>query len=196
MPTAAARTHRVNSSREPVRATCQSSQGTSRRPTTSIRAMNSGDLGQREAEGDCQQVPRPAPSGALPPSHAGERRQQHQHQDHGEVLDHQPAHGDPAVDRVEQAAGSRAPRSSTTVLATESARPKTRPAPRLQPQKAAMPSAQRRGDGDLHERARQRDRRTASRSSSEKCRPTPNISSMTPISASWRRGRRRRRSRA
>lgn len=27
--------------------------------------------------------------------------------------------------------------------------------------------------------------RTASRSPSEKCRPTPNISSMTPISASW-----------
>eukprot|EP00952_Eustigmatos_sp_NYUAD-ZCMA_P007016 29925-Eustigmatos_ZCMA.PRE.1 len=27
--------------------------------------------------------------------------------------------------------------------------------------------------------------RTESRSSSEKCRPTPNISSITPISASW-----------
>lgn len=27
--------------------------------------------------------------------------------------------------------------------------------------------------------------RTASRSSSEKCSPTPNISNMTPISANW-----------
>lgn len=28
-------------------------------------------------------------------------------------------------------------------------------------------------------------RRTASRSPKEKCRPTPNISSITPISANW-----------
>src|SRR5688500_19060514 len=40
MLTAAATTHSVNSSREPVRATCQSSHGKKRRPTTSIRVMN------------------------------------------------------------------------------------------------------------------------------------------------------------
>lgn len=37
-PTAAATTHSVNSSREPVRATCQSTHGNTRRPTTSINA--------------------------------------------------------------------------------------------------------------------------------------------------------------
>ena len=41
MPSAAATTHSVNSSREPVRATCHSSQGKKRRPTTSINPMNS-----------------------------------------------------------------------------------------------------------------------------------------------------------
>ncbi len=39
IPMAVAITQRVNSSREPVRATCHSSQGKARRPTTSIRAM-------------------------------------------------------------------------------------------------------------------------------------------------------------
>ena len=40
MLTAAATTHSVNSSREPVRATCQSTHGNTRRPTTSISAIN------------------------------------------------------------------------------------------------------------------------------------------------------------
>jgi len=38
IPTAAATTHRVNSSREPVRATCHNTQGNRRRPTSSIKA--------------------------------------------------------------------------------------------------------------------------------------------------------------
>ena len=44
-------------------------------------------------------------------------------------------------------------RSSTTVLATESARPKTRPAPSGQPKHQRQPHAEQRGDGDLDDRA-------------------------------------------
>jgi hypothetical protein len=75
--------------------------------------------------------------------------------------------------------------SRTTVLATDSDRPNTRPAPRLHPHDiaTAMPStvaaaicAMAPGKAIL---------RTAIRSSIEKCRPTPNISSITPISDSW-----------
>ena len=79
----------------------------------------------------------------------------------------------------------RAPCSSTTVLATERQRPNTMPAPRLQPQHAAQADAEQRRQrrsGRLRRvwrcRARPADR------DAEKCRPTPNISRMTPISAS------------
>ena len=79
--------------------------------------------------------------------------------------------------------------SSTTVLAQDSERPKIRPLPQLQPhhQDSSMPSKVARlicatAPGSAT-------RLTASRSSSEKCRPTPNISSITPTSdncaASW-----------
>ncbi len=74
--------------------------------------------------------------------------------------------------------------SSTTVLATERQRPSTRPAPRPQPQASQADAHQGRQD-DLADRAGMAMRRTASRSATEKCRPTPNISRMTPISASW-----------
>ena len=74
-------------------------------------------------------------------------------------------------------------RSSTTVLATDSESPNTSAPPRLHPHQvaSAIPSAVATiicttapGTAIL---------RTASRSPSEKCRPTPNISSITPISA-------------
>ena len=44
MPSATASTERVNSSREPVRATRARSHGTARVPTNSISAMNSATL--------------------------------------------------------------------------------------------------------------------------------------------------------
>ena len=78
---------------------------------------------------------------------------------------------------------------STTVLATDRLSPNTRPAPRLQPQSHAQADAEQRGEHDLADRAGHREPRTASRSDAEKCRPTPNISRMTPISASWPTGR-------
>ncbi len=75
--------------------------------------------------------------------------------------------------------------SSTTVLATDRLRPSTSPLARLHPQASAkaVPSAVAiticpTAPGIAR-------RRTARRSATEKCRPTPNIISMTPISASW-----------
>ena len=76
-------------------------------------------------------------------------------------------------------------RNSTTVLATESAKPNTKAPPKPQPHQVAkaMPSAVATiicttapGTAIL---------RTASRSPHEKCRPTPNINNITPISANW-----------
>ena len=75
-------------------------------------------------------------------------------------------------------------RSSTTVLATESARPNTRPAPRLQPQRSATPIPSAVATTICKTAPGTAIRLTARRSFSEKCNPTPNIKRITPISAS------------
>ena len=76
-------------------------------------------------------------------------------------------------------------RTSTTVLATESASPSTMPAPRLQPKTvvATMVSA---GRQQALDRPRPGSRRSGRPSdpSIEKCIPTPNIRNATPISPS------------
>jgi hypothetical protein len=74
--------------------------------------------------------------------------------------------------------------SSTTVLATLSARPNTSAAARLQPHCSASSAPKAVATAICTTAPGRATRRTASRSASEKCRPTPNISSMTPISAS------------
>jgi hypothetical protein len=76
-------------------------------------------------------------------------------------------------------------RSSTTVLATESASPNTSAAPKLQPQNMAVPMPSAVATAICSKAPGIAMRLTASRSFSEKCRPTPSISSITPISASW-----------
>ena len=76
-------------------------------------------------------------------------------------------------------------RNSTTVLATDSARPNTSPAPMPQPSQAASPMPSRVAQAICAIAPGMAIFLTESRSSSEKCRPTPNISRMTPISASW-----------
>ncbi len=85
---------------------------------------------------------------------------------------------------VSSAPRSSSARRSTTVLATERQRPNTSPEPHAQPQRCEtnMPSsdataicARAPGTAIL---------RTAQRSFGEKCRPTPNMSRITPISAS------------
>ena len=71
------------------------------------------------------------------------------------------------------------------MLATDNARPKTSDAPRLQRQnvEVAAPSAV--ATAICRMAPGMAIRRTAIRSASEKCNPTPSISSITPISANW-----------
>ena len=76
-------------------------------------------------------------------------------------------------------------RSRTTVLATDSARPNTSPAPISQPSHAASPMPSRVAQAIWTMAPGMAIFLTERRSSSEKCRPTPNIKRMTPISASW-----------
>ena len=194
MLTAAATTHSVNSSREPVlRHLPQQPREQTRRPTSSISATKAATLARVIGQRRTRALPPPASAG-WPPSDAGERRQQHQHQHHRQVLDHQPADGDAAVAPIERAARSRAPSAAPrcwppTAPGRTPAPPPERPAPeqrqRRRPARSRPPSAR--------WRRAARSLRTASRSASEKCRPTPNISSMTPISASCAGDRRRRR---
>ena len=73
-------------------------------------------------------------------------------------------------------------RSSTTVLATESARPNTMPAPSGQPSHHAKPMPSAVANAICTTAPGIAIVFTESRSSSEKCSPTPNISRMTPIS--------------
>ena len=75
--------------------------------------------------------------------------------------------------------------SRTTVLATDSATPKMSPAPADQPsdQPTSMPSGV--ATNACASAPGTAMARTDSKSLSEKCKPTPNISRMTPISASW-----------
>jgi hypothetical protein len=76
-------------------------------------------------------------------------------------------------------------RSSTTVLATDSARPNTRAPASDQPQNSASPAPMAVATPICTTAPGTATRRTAIRSATEKCSPTPNISSITPISASW-----------
>ena len=74
-------------------------------------------------------------------------------------------------------------RNSTTVLATERARPKISPAPSDQPISRARPTPIAVATAIWPSAPGTAIVLTESRSFSEKCRPTPNISRMTPISA-------------
>lgn len=76
-------------------------------------------------------------------------------------------------------------RSSTTVLATDRHRPKISAPPQCQPQAMLAPMPRATATAICTMAPGTAMRRTASNSRMEKCRPTPNISSITPISASW-----------
>ena len=106
MPTAAAMTHNVKSSREPVRATCQRIHGKRRRPTTSMSTTKYRDLAERKPK-RFQQLPIWGAFGktaCIATEPCRQRGQQYQDQDHRQVFDHEPADGDAAVDGVKNAA--------------------------------------------------------------------------------------------
>ena len=180
MPTAAATTHSVNSSREPVRVTCHSSHGNTRRPTSSIRPMNTATCSSvqptlRSSSGPGAAWPpsQPASGGSSTSTSTIARSS----------TTSQPTAMRPFIESSTPADSSAL--SSTTVLATDRLRPNTSPAPRLQPQAQLTRPPSSVATVICTTAPGKAMRRTANRSSSEKCRPTPNISSITPISASW-----------
>ncbi len=161
MPTAAAITASVNSSREPVRATCHSSQGNRRRPTTQHQRDERRDLQQRLAERRPRASRRRRVPGemaaTLPPSIAANGGSSTRTSTVDQVLDDQPAHRDLAVDRVEHAA--RLERLQQHHGAGDRQRQRRTPAPRPrhQPHQAASQAPSSVARRDLHHRARQRD---------------------------------------
>ena len=180
MPSAAATTQSVNSSREPVRATCHNSQGNRRRPPTSISAMKSATCARvipsvtsRDSLGADSPADMLARGGSSTSTSTITRSSTTSQPTAMRPL------GVSSTPRLSSAF------SSTTVLATESARPNTIPAIRLQPQNVARPQPMAVAVAICTTAPGRAIFFTDIRSSSEKCRPTPNISSITPISASW-----------
>ena len=80
---------------------------------------------------------------------------------------------------------SESTRTSTTVLATDSASPKTMAAGQPQPSEWTIAAPRAVATRLCSTAPGMATRRTASSSSRWNCRPTPNISRMTPTSASW-----------
>ncbi|MNK26724.1 hypothetical protein D3C87_450640 [compost metagenome] len=181
MPTAAAITHRVNSSREPVRATCHKIHGNSLRPTTSMKTMKPATCPRVTAR-VCHRLTASAPGATLPPSapaNAGSSTST-------STVTRSSTTSQPTAMRPLRESrmprSSRA-RSSTTVLATDRARPKISPPPRVQPHQWARPMPIAVATPICRMAPGSAILRTSHKSSMEKCRPTPNIISITPISA-------------
>ena len=135
MQIAKATTARVNSSREPVRATCHNSQGNTRCPTTNIKAI--------KAETSNNVCPMVSHSGFVslsvpfdPPNMvANEGKSTRINTVTRSSTINQPTAMRPFMD-------SRKPRdssafSNTTVLAQDNDNPRTNPAPKLQPHQFA-----------------------------------------------------------
>ena len=105
MPSAIASTHSVNNSREPVRVTRISSQGTTRVPTTSASTTNTATLASVNASASQVLVEPATRSGArIAAQRVRERGQHHQREHHGEVFDDQPADRDLAFGGLQRVA--------------------------------------------------------------------------------------------
>ncbi|MCY1289294.1 hypothetical protein D9M70_383810 [compost metagenome] len=183
MPMAAATTASVNSSREPVLATCHSNHGNTRRPAISINAINA--VTWRSV---CRMVtpmdPDACPCAPLePPSSpaSGGSRTSTRTVARSSTTSHPTAMRPFMVSSTPRL--SRA-LSSTTVLAHDKDKPNIRPLPQCQPQPHAITMPNTVAIPICTTAPGIAMRLTASRSLKEKCRPTPNISSMTPISES------------
>ena len=185
MLTAAAITHSVNNSRVPVRATIHKILGNTRRPITSMSATKPPTckaVAPRMRHKDCGSGA-PAPWAVWPPSQlaSGGSNTSTSTMARSSTTN-QPTAMRPFIDSRVPCASSA--RNSTTVLATDKARPNTSAPPTPQPHQYARPKPSAVATAICSTAPGTAMRRTASRSSSEKCRPTPNINSMTPISAS------------
>ena len=177
---ATAITHRVKSSREPVRVTHSRTRGSRRRPTSSISAMKAATLARVSPTAPSAALPEAALSACNASASAGSSTST-------KTITRSSTTSQPTA--IRPFTESRAPRassarSSTTVLATDSASPNTSAAPRSQPHARATPAPSAVATTICTIAPGTAMRRTRSRSLTEKCRPTPNISRITPISAS------------
>ena len=177
MPSAVASTARVNSSREPVRATCASTQGTTRWPTTRTRTRNRATLPRVRARVSQQAAAADLPGEAarVAAQHAGQRRQQDQRQDHGQVLDDQPADGDPAGAGIERAALLQRAQQDDRAGDREREAEDEAGAEATSPRGGRSPCPSAVATAIWPRAPGMAILRTAIRSSIEKCRPTPNI---------------------
>ncbi|MNX57446.1 hypothetical protein D3C86_882630 [compost metagenome] len=181
MLTAAATTHSVNSSREPVRVTCQRIHGNTRRPTTSISTTKPPTCSSVRPS-VCQTGSPLVSTLVLPSAPASGGSSTSTSTIARSSTTSQPTAMRPVKEsRMPRLSSAR---SSTTVLATDSASPNTSAVPQLQPHHMASPPPSSVATAICAMAPGSAILRTASRSASEKCRPTPNISSITPISAS------------
>ncbi len=183
-PSAIASTDRVNSSREPVPAMRSRIHGMTRRPTTSITATNRPSCTNVQPM-LVSTLPRVwcslAASGPNTPAITGIITSASTQARSSTIS--QPTAILPRW--VSSRRRSSIARSSTTVLAVASAKPNTTPWMTGQPINAARPQPSRVATRIWPMAPGMAMALTAIRSFSEKCRPTPNISSITPSSASW-----------
>ncbi len=184
MPRAMATAASVNSSRSRRRATKTSSRGTTRAPTTTMRSARSPARARAKATS-----PTMVASAVVHAPRAREDReagQQHEHDDREEVLDDEPAHGDAPLPRQELASLHQGAHEDDGAGHRDGQSPRTMASPVVQPMStpSSVPRtlATRIGTSAPGNTMR----RTATRSRREKWSPTPNISRMTPISASSR----------
>ena len=164
-----------------MRATCQSIHGSARRPTISIKAMNADT-----PSSVCPMVRHsgaaPSTAGAPPSTPASGGSSTNTSTVARSSTTSQPTAMRPFM--VSSTPRASSALSSTTVLAHDSDSPKIRPAPQVQSHHQARPMPSSVASVICTTAPGMAMRLTASRSFSEKCSPTPNISSMTPISES------------
>ena len=186
MPNAIASTDRVNSSREPVRATRARIHGTMRGPRMRAVAAKAPTLASviasssRTGRSDAWLMSwGPV---AWPPSISAKAGSSTS----ASTMARSSTISQPTATRPlglsSRVRSSRAFRS-TTVLATERLSPTTRPVPSGQPHSRHRPMPRAVARTIWRMAPGTASRRTASRSAAEKCSPTPNISKMMPTSA-------------
>jgi hypothetical protein len=178
-PSASASTASVNSSREPVPATRSSRGMIARRPSTKVATTNTATLPKVSAT--APSAPAESPS-ALPVALANTGSSTNASTINRSSTISQPIAIFPRM--VLSTRSSSSARSNTTVLATDSASPNTIPSKVGQPSAAANPQPRSVAMAIWTMTPGIAIVFTSSRSSIEKCKPTPNISRMTPISAS------------
>jgi hypothetical protein len=114
----------------------------------------------------------------------GNNRQENERQNHCQVLDDQPADCHPSIRRVDQIAFLQRLQENNGA-GHGNAEPENQPRAEIPAPERTQANAKKGCQDDLADGPGIATPRTAMRSAAEKCRPTPNIKRMTPISASW-----------